>query len=154
MTIEALFHSLTTFVPAQWWGWLIGLSILGFFGTLILLPVILIRLPPTYFDARYPRHWLQGSHPFLRGLAYLLKNTVGMVFLAAGLAMLVLPGQGLLTMLIGLSLIDFPGKQRLEAALLGHPTVLKAINALRAKFGRPPFTVSSSETPLPPPVAD
>ena len=48
-----------------------------------------------------------------------------------------IPGQGLLTILIGLILLDFPGKRGLERRLVSRPSVLAAINRLRARFGRP-----------------
>lgn len=121
------------------------LSIVGFIGSLIVIPFILVRLPPEYFDVRYPRTWMKEHHPVLRWVGLILKNVVGVVFFLAGVAMLFLPGQGLLTMLIGLSLIDFPGKRRLESKLVGQPKVLKTINALRHKFGQPPLTVASDK---------
>ena len=118
------------------------LSIVGFIGSLIVIPFVLVRLPPQYFDVRYPRTWMKEHHPVLRWVGLILKNVVGVVFFLAGVAMLFLPGQGLLTMLIGLSLVDFPGKRRLESKLIGQATVLKTINALRHKFGQPPLTVA------------
>ena len=124
------------------WG-LFVLSIVGFIGSLIAIPFVLVRLPPEYFDVRCPRTWMKEHHPVLRWVGLILKNVVGVVFFLAGVAMLFLPGQGLLTMLIGLSLVDFPGKRRLESKLMGRPTVLKTINALRHKFGRPPLTVAA-----------
>ena len=56
--------------------------------------------------------------------------------------MIVLPGQGVLTMLIGVSLLDFPGKRQLERRLIGQRALLRTINKLRAKFGRPPLVVA------------
>jgi hypothetical protein len=117
-------------------------SVIGFIGSLILIPFILIRLPPHYFDERHPRRWMEGHHPVLRLMGHFLKNTVGVVFLLAGFAMLFLPGQGILTMLVGISLLDFPGKRHLEGKLIGQPAVLRTINKLREKFGRPPLTLS------------
>lgn len=113
-----------------------------FVGTLIAIPIILVRLPANYFDERYPRSWMRDHHPVLRLIAHLAKNVAGAVFLLAGIAMLVLPGQGLLTILIGVSLLDFPGKRRLEARLIGQATVLNAVNAMRRRFGRPPLTIA------------
>jgi hypothetical protein len=55
--------------------------------------------------------------------------------------MLVLPGQGLLTMLIGISLMDFPGKRAIERSIIGRPLILKSINRIRQRFGRPPLMV-------------
>lgn len=116
-----------------------------FVATLIAIPIILVRLPANYFDERYPRSWMRDHHPVLRLIAHLAKNLAGAVFLLAGLAMLVLPGQGLLTILIGVSLLDFPGKRRMEAWLVGQRSVLKAINGMRARFGRPPLTIAPHE---------
>src|SRR5690349_17309313 len=77
-------------------------SVVGFFGSLVAIPLILVRLPPHYFDERHPRKWMEHHHPALRLIGHVLKNVAGFVLLAAGIAMLVLPGQGILTMLIGI----------------------------------------------------
>ena len=124
---------------------LIGLtiaSIIGFIGSLIAIPWILIRLPSDYFDLRVPRHWMKDQHPVLRIIGLIIKNFVGTIFLIAGFLMLFLPGQGLLTMLIGISFIDFPGKRKLEAKIVGQRTVLNAINIMRKKFNKPPLILS------------
>jgi hypothetical protein len=124
---------------------LIGLtaaSVIGFIGSLIAIPLILVRLPPDYFDTRTPRHWMKDHHPLLRLLGLVVKNVVGVVLLLAGFAMLFLPGQGLLTMLIGISLMDFPRKRQLEAKMVGQPTLLGVINSMRHKFDKPPLTLA------------
>jgi hypothetical protein len=120
---------------------LAALSVLTFVGTLLLIPLLLIRIPPDYFDPRVPRTWFRGRHPALRVAGHLVKNTVGGVFLAMGVVMLFTPGQGILTMLVGLSLLDFPGKRGLEAKFIGLPGVLKAINHLRQQARRPPLVL-------------
>ena len=116
-------------------------SLVVFVGTLIAIPVILVRLPADYFDVRVPRAWMKNQRPILRIMGLVAKNILGMLFLLAGLAMLILPGQGILTILIGISLLDFPGKRRMEARIVGQATVFNAINALRRKFGRPPLVL-------------
>lgn len=128
--------------PPQLLIWLAVASIFMFVGTLIAIPIILVRLPADYFDVRIPRPWMEDHHPVLRVAGHLIKNMIGIVFLLAGLAMLVLPGQGILTILIGLSLVEFPGKRRLEAKLVGQATVLSTINKMRAKFDKPPLTLA------------
>lgn len=128
--------------PPQLLIWLAASSLLMFVGTLVAIPVILVRLPADYFDVRIPRPWMENHHPVLRVAGHLVKNVVGLIFLLAGLAMLVLPGQGILTILIGLSLVEFPGKRRLEAKLVGQPTVLSTINKMRAKFHKPPLILA------------
>lgn len=119
-------------------------SIIGFISSLIIIPLILIRLPADYFDTRFPRHWMRNHHPVLRAIGLIIKNVVGLVFILAGFIMLFLPGQGLLTMLIGISLIDFPRKREIEAKIIGFPKVFNTINNLRHKFGKPPLTVAIS----------
>lgn len=118
------------------------LSVVTFVVSLIGIPFLLVRLPPHYFDERHPRTWMQDHRPVLRLIGLVLKNAVGVLLFLAGVAMIVLPGQGVLTMLIGISLLDFPGKRHMERRLVGQPAVLRTINKLRAKFGRPPLIVA------------
>ncbi|MGV8712811.1 MAG: PGPGW domain-containing protein [Nitrosomonas sp.] len=124
---------------------LVGLtivSIIGFVGSLIAIPWILVRLPSDYFDLRVPRHWMKDHHPILRMIGVIIKNIVGAVFVAVGFLMLFLPGQGLLTMLIGVSFMDFPYKRTLEARIIGQTTIFNAINRMRHKFDKPPLTLA------------
>jgi hypothetical protein len=119
---------------------LVALSIGSLVLTAVLLPVVVLRLPPDHFVREHRmghgRGWLGG---FLHWVWHLGKNALGAVFVLAGIAMLVLPGQGLLTILIGLLLVDFPGKRKLERRLIGRPRLLKFVNGMREKRGRPPF---------------
>ncbi len=129
-----------SWISKEMWVGLIVFSVIAFVGTLIAIPAILIRLPPDYFKNHHHKPWFANHHPVIRILGLVIKNIAGILFLLAGIAMLVLPGQGLLTMLLGFLFIDFPGKHRLEQKLIQHPQVLKAINALREKANKPPFT--------------
>ncbi len=118
------------------------LSLVFFVGSLIAIPIILVRLPAGYFDIRVPRPWMEDHHPVLRLMGHIVKNVIGVVFLFAGFLMLFLPGQGLLTMLIGISMLDFPGKRHVEAKIIGQPTILSTINAMRKKFNKPPLVLA------------
>jgi hypothetical protein len=140
--MDGLFETVQQWIPVDV---LIGLTVasaIGFVGSLIAIPMILVRLPADYFDTRTPRHWMKDHHPVLRLSGLIVKNIVGIVFLLTGFAMLFLPGQGVLTMLIGISLMDFPKKRELEAKMVGQPTVLGVINSMRQKFGKPPLTLA------------
>jgi hypothetical protein len=116
-------------------------SIIAFFGTLLLLPVLILYIPENYFlDHRSgagsaPRGSVKAAFFFLG------KNVLGVVFLLAGFAMLFLPGQGLLTMLIGLVLVDFPGKRKLEKRLIRNKMLFKAVNLIREKGKKPPLNL-------------
>lgn len=118
------------------------ISIISFIASLVIIPVILIRLPHDYFDIRIPRHWMKDHHPILRILGLIAKNILGGVFLIAGFVMLFLPGQGILTMLIGISFMDFPKKRLIEAKIIEQPVILNTINMVRQKCNKSPLTLS------------
>lgn len=116
------------------------ISVLGFFGTLALIPWIVLRLPADYFAK--PRRDSLISHrlpTWLRLLLLTVKNLLGVVVVLLGIVMLVIPGQGLLTILIGLTLIDFPGKYALQRKLIQRKPVLRSVNWLRERKQKPPL---------------
>jgi len=124
-------------------GSLLGLlgviGVVSLLATILLLPVLVVRIPPDYFRHRQRQHdYARDRHPLVHHGIVIVKNSLGLVLILAGIAMLVLPGQGLLTLLIGLTLTDFPGKYKLEKRIVGQPGVLKAINWLRHRAGHPP----------------
>ena len=119
--------------------WIGGVSIAMFIGSIILLPVVLVRLREDYFMPRGKAELPRRSRSTLRWTALILKNLLGVVMVLAGIAMLVLPGQGVLTIIVGVVLLDFPGKRALELRLVRLPRVLRAINSVRARYGRPPL---------------
>ena len=112
-------------------------SAVTFAGTLVAVPIAICRLPrDVYTRRRGKRRTLPAGLGLLAAVA---RNLAGLAIVAAGVLMLVLPGQGLLSIVIGLALVDFPGKSRLEGRLLGDRRVFTAMNAIRRRFGRPPF---------------
>lgn len=130
--------------------WL-GVSAAMFVGSLVIVPIAVARIPEDYFahDRREP---LDTRHPLLRLTLRVLKNVLGFVLVVAGIAMLVLPGQGILTIVIGIALLDFPGKYRLERKLVSRPAVLRSLNWIRRKAGRPPLRVDGHENREAPPA--
>lgn len=140
--MESLLSTVQQYVSAETLIWLAALSMVFFVGTLIAIPFILVRLPADYFDIRVPRPWMKDHHPVLRLVGHVVKNVIGTVFLFAGFLMLFLPGQGVLTMVIGISMLDFPGKRKVEAKLIGQPTVLSVVNGMRQKFNKPPLRLA------------
>lgn len=140
--MDGLLSTVQQYVSTETLVMLTILSLVFFVGSLIAIPFILVRLPADFFDIRVPRPWMKDHHPVLRLVGHLVKNVVGVIFLFAGFLMLFLPGQGILTMLIGISMLDFPGKRKLEARMIGQPTVLHAINSMREKFSKPPLIIA------------
>ncbi len=125
--------------------WTVGLSLV-FFGvscgaSLLVITVLLIQLPPTYFLDSHSRQLWIDRHRVIRWSGVVLKNLLGIFLILLGgiLSIPGIPGQGLLTMLLGLVLLDFPGKRHLERAFLRRPRIQAAITQLRQRFGKAPF---------------
>ena len=115
------------------------LFLVTFTVSLVVVSFILVKLPPTYFQESHPRDFWSDRHAGIRLAGVFAKNILGILLVALGILMSIpgVPGQGVLTILIGIMLLDFPGKRRLEHKLVGRPKVLKAINGLRHRFGKP-----------------
>jgi len=116
-------------------------SIVSFLGTLILVPVLIIRIPEDYFAETKRHRWEPWAHehPVIRWSLLITKNILGYIFIILGIAMLVLPGQGILTIFIGIMFINFPGKYRLERWVVMRGPLLNTINKLRHRTGRAPL---------------
>lgn len=116
-----------------------ALSVALFVVSVVALPWLIARIPPDYFegDTEARRRAVSHEHP----IRTLLRNLLGLTLVLAGLAMLVLPGQGLLTILAGVFFLDFPGKRNLERWIVASRPVLRALNAIRKRAGRPPLRV-------------
>jgi Putative transmembrane protein (PGPGW) len=110
-----------------------SISLLTFAGTLLLLPILLIRIPEDYFlDSYTPPQKSRKS----RVIFHIVKNLLGFIFFLMGIIMLFIPGQGLLTMLAGLLLMDLPGKRRLEIGMIRRKSIYTAIDLIRKKASK------------------
>ena len=118
-----------------------------FLGSLLLsfasIAIVMVKIPPNYFSTHYKRDFLPGSPWLVRWGAVIVKNLLGIFLILLGIALSLpgVPGQGILTILLGLIMIDIPGKRPIEAKIIQRPTVLAAINKLRAKYGKEPLQV-------------
>jgi hypothetical protein len=128
------------------WLWLGSLSIFVFVASLVIIPIVIVRMGEDYFlSDRRREATLAARHPALRWTGFFVKNALAVVLIVAGLAMVLLPGQGLLTIIIGLMLANFPGKRSLELWLLRRWGVLRTINKLRNRYGRPPLRLPTGQ---------
>lgn len=111
---------------------------LTFVASLVAVAAVVVRIPADYF-CRERASPLTERRSVLRWTGLIVKNVAGVLLVLLGLLLSLpgIPGQGLLTVLIGVMLLDFPGKRRLERRLVSLPRVLAAVNALRARFGKP-----------------
>lgn len=99
----------------------------------------LIKIPADYFSSSYAKEIKSDKHFSIRWAALIIKNTIGFILIIAGIIMIFTPGPGVPTILLGLIMMDIPGKRPLEAKLIQRPTVLSAVNNLRAKYGKSPL---------------
>jgi hypothetical protein len=107
-------------------------SLAMFVGSLVAVPIALVRLPPDYFARPHARHALGVR---------IMRDIVGAVVLALGIIMLVLPGQGMLTILVGVGILDLPWKQRLARRIMRNDKLRHAVDRLRERGGKPPLEV-------------
>jgi hypothetical protein len=124
-----------------WQSVLLGvlLFLVTFTISLAIVSCIMVRIPADYFQKDSARALWSDKHPAVRFLGVLAKNLLGALLVALGILMSIpgVPGQGILTILLGIMLLDFPGKRSLEHKLVSRPQVLKTINKLRHRFGKP-----------------
>jgi len=68
---------------------------------------------------------------------------VGILLVVLGgiMALPIIPGSGILMLVLGVMLLAFSGKRRLEQWLVRRATVLRALNRLRQRYGKPPLVV-------------
>lgn len=114
-------------------------SLAMFIGTIVAVPVFLVKIPDDYFvRPRRPSSFAKKA----------LRTVLGLALVALGLLMIVLPGQGVLTLLVGLGVLDLPIKHRIIRRILRTPKVHASIDRLRRKHGRGSLVVP--EPPEPP----
>ena len=121
---------------------LLWLAIIGFIGSLIVIPWILIKIPSDYFlaDKRKKCPWGNCS-PIIRLIVLILKNILGLILVFGGIIMLFTPGQGMITIIGGIILMDFPYKYNILRRIIKHPKILSPINALRMKAKQAPLEI-------------
>lgn len=123
----------------------IGLAVGLFLGSLAIsfgaLALVMVKIPEDYFASTHTREFMTSSSFFVRWGAVIAKNVLGVFLICLGILLSLpgVPGQGVLTILLGLIMVDIPGKRPLEARIIQRPTVLAAINKLRAKYNKPPL---------------
>lgn len=139
-----MIERLTTFWQSLTWssvGLAAGLFLVSLAISFAALALVMVKIPPRYFAADHQRDFLPDSPWLVRWGAVIAKNIAGVILIALGIVLSLpgVPGQGILTILLGLIFLDIPGKRPLEARIIKRPTVLAAINRLRAKYDKPPL---------------
>ncbi len=128
--------------------WGLVLYLVTFLVSTVLVALLLLKLPATYFCDASPLVFWNDRSPVLCWTGLLFKNLLGVLLVVLGGIMVFpgIPGPGVLMLVLGFTLLDFPGKRRLEQWLIRRPTVLSAMNRLRQRYGKPPLVVERSRT--------
>lgn len=112
-------------------------SLVSFLSSLIIIPIIIIKMPSDYFHISHKEYVKKRvKHPALRIVVHIIKNVLGSVFILFGFVMLFIPGQGILTTLLGITLLDFPFKRSIEIKIISQPNVYMLVNKIRLKAGK------------------
>lgn len=142
---------MSEFLTEFWASLTFGRVMLGFglfLGSLLIsflaIAVVMVKIPSHYFSPNYERDFLPGSPWLVRWGAVIVKNVFGVILIFLGILLSLpgVPGQGILTILLGLIMLDIPGKRPLEARIIQRPAVLRAINRLRERYGKPPLEMN------------
>jgi len=118
-----------------------------FLGSLLFsfasIAIVMVKIPENYFSTHYQQDFLPGSPWIVRWGAVIAKNIFGFFLVILGIILSLpgVPGQGVLTILLGLIMLDIPGNRPLEARIIKRPTILTAVNDLRARYKKPPLVM-------------
>ena len=117
----------------------VGLFLLSLILSFAAIGIVMVKIPAHYFSSHYEQDFLPGSPWLVRWSAVILKNILGVILIIIGIILSLpgVPGQGILTILLGLIMLDIPGKRPIEAKIIQRPTVLAAVNKLRARYNKP-----------------
>ncbi|HVL69364.1 MAG TPA: PGPGW domain-containing protein [Vicinamibacterales bacterium] len=121
-----------------------ALSIIGTVGGIVTFGIVLVKLPAGYFVDDPDGHSAPIAQSLLRRIGVVLKNVLGAVLVVLGLIMSVpaVPGPGIITIVLGVMLLDFAEKRRWARWVISRPPILRAVNGLRRKYGKPPFSLT------------
>jgi hypothetical protein len=119
----------------------VGLFLASLIISFVAIGIVMVKIPENYFSTHYQQDFMPNSPWLVRWGAVLVKNILGVILIIIGIILSLpgVPGQGVLTILLGLIMIDIPGKRPIEAKIIKRPTVLSAVNNLRAKYNKPPL---------------
>ena len=118
-----------------------GFFLVSIVVSILIVGIVVVKIPENYFSSHYQQDFMPNTTWAVRWGAVILKNLLGLVLVIAGIVMLIGPGQGILTILIGLIMMDIPGKRPIEARIIKRPTILAAVNDLRARYKKPPLVM-------------
>jgi hypothetical protein len=118
-----------------------GLFVGSIIFSFVSIAVVMVKIPENYFSSHYQQDFLPNSRWAVRWGVVIAKNIYGVFLVLLGIVLSLpgVPGQGILTILLGIIMLDIPGKRPFEARIIKRPTILAAVNNLRARYNKPPL---------------
>ena len=109
----------------------LGASVVLCVGGLVVVGIVLVRLPKTYFVGEAPKNHLWGDkHPVVRWTGRILKNLAGLVAVAAGLAAKINAAAGAYTASVNGNTLAFENNIRRHYPA-ASTTIIKQIHPVR-----------------------
>jgi hypothetical protein len=125
--------------------WVLAASVLVFFGSLVIAWLLILRLPEDHLCRPTPTNCRKTPQS---PLSYFVRKTVlnslGFILLMTGIIMQFTPGQGVLFILLGVTLMDLPYKHEMTRRLARRKGILRIINRIRRRSGKPALTTDHS----------
>jgi len=120
--------------------WIVLISVLMFFGSIVLTWLFIVKIPTDYLTNDHCRvQTFRSNHPVAGIVVFVCKNLFGLLVVICGMIMLFTPGQGVLFIFLGLTLIDFPRKKQLIRRMVRWRNTLNVINRIRRQAHQPPI---------------
>ena len=121
----------------------VGLFLASLLFSFLAIGIVMVKIPENYFSTHYQQDFMPDSPWVVRWGAVIAKNIFGVILVLIGIVLSLpgVPGQGILTILLGLIMLDIPGKRPIEARIIKRPTILAAVNDLRARYNKPPLVM-------------
>ena len=118
-----------------------GLFLASLLVSFLAIAIVMVKIPENYFSSHYQQDFMPNSPWLVRWGVVIIKNIFGLLLILLGIVLSFpgVPGQGILTILLGLIMIDIPGKRPIEARIIKRPTILAAVNDIRARYKKPPL---------------
>lgn len=115
----------------------LGVTVLG--G--IAAAIVVVKLPKDYFTRPERKRSFKGH--LGRKIGFVAKNILGVLLVLGGIVLLFpgVPGPGVVIVLLGLAITDIPGKHKVILKIARKPVVLRSMNRVRRRFGRPNLVV-------------
>lgn len=115
--------------------------------SVLVVGIFAVWIPEDYFVSDERQSLVQVRSRAGRIAMRIGKNLLGALLVCVGVILSLpgVPGQGILTILIGILFLDVPGKHKLARRIVRQRRILRALNRLRARYGKEPLRLPPAD---------